>query len=63
MLRNRSIQLVECLLIEGVVQRMDNSPIDIDKFRDDFVEWIESKGLCFGGIIDEESDEDEEEEI
>lgn len=40
-----------CLCIDGSVERSDNLEIDIDKFNDEFIEWIESKGLLFCGFM------------
>jgi hypothetical protein len=45
------------LTINGVVSVPD--AIDADKFSDEFIEWIESKGYSFGGGIGPYKDEDE----
>lgn len=38
----------EHLKIEGIICS-DDIKFDVDKFTDEFIDWIESKGLYFGG--------------
>lgn len=40
--------MAEHLKIEGIICS-DDIKFDIDKFTDEFIDWIESKGLYFGG--------------
>lgn len=43
--------------IDGIITVPDGT--DIDKFTDEFLAWIESKGYTFGGVIGPYKDEDE----
>lgn len=40
----------EHLKIKGIICS-NNKEFDVDEFTNDFIDWIESKGLCFGGGI------------
>lgn len=37
------------LEIDGMLVKLDYSQIDLDQFTDDFINFIESKGMMFGG--------------
>lgn len=42
-----------CIIIDGCLQRdrSTDREIDIEALYDDFINWVESRGLLFGGII------------
>ncbi|HBJ1650858.1 TPA: hypothetical protein LA460_000076 [Clostridium botulinum] len=40
--------MIEHLKVEGIICS-DDKEFDNNKFIDDFIEWVESKGLYFGG--------------
>lgn len=37
--------------VKGVVYRQDFGPMNQEKFFDDFIDWIESQGYYFGGVM------------
>lgn len=39
------------LEINGIITRADNCEIDWDRFSNDFLDFIESKGMLFGGGV------------
>ena len=43
--------------IDGIVTVPEG--IDADKFSDEFIEWLESKGYTFGGSIGPYKEEEE----
>lgn len=46
------------ITINGIVTAPEG--IDADKFTDEFIEWLESKGYTFGGGIGPYKEEDDE---
>ena len=37
------------LEIDGMLVKLDYSQIDLDQFTNDFIDFVESKGMMFGG--------------
>ena len=44
--------------LEGSIEKKDGTEIDLDNLQDEFIEWIENKGLLFCGITKHMTEEE-----
>lgn len=51
MCKNSNDKIKTDIMIDGSICREDGKEIDLDKFNYEFIEWVESKGLLFGGYM------------
>lgn len=49
--------------INGVVYKSNGEPLTEEEFSKMFIEWLESQGLSFGGVIVNAGEDDEAYEV